>query len=179
MKSIILVFGGVLAALMLTGCMTDVPTTNPSKGSQDDVAVEDSTNVEDDESDSTPILSDDTVKATLNCELVDETTLEKLRYFGAFDRAAAVEVGEVDGSAWWVVVCEQVGGDGAVSTRTVFLTDSLLAESYVRDPNDSEVGGTWIELDGTNLRRLVNWDDDMLVKVQSARVLATETLAGN
>ena len=47
------------------------------------------------------------------------------------------------------------------------------------DESDSEVGGTWIELDGTNLRRLVNWDDDMLVKVQSARVLATETLAGN
>lgn len=181
------------AALMLTGCMTDVPTTNPSTGSQDDVAVEDSTNVEDDESDSTPILSegpskdaeaeeaeaeepvvaDEDIMASMVCEpLVDASGSNNLAMmFGYFDKAVSVEVGENNGQTWWVVVFEWDGEDGVVGLREAYLTNSLELPSY-RD-------GKWIELNSSDPWHDVDWSHDMLVRGQSALTLARDTLANS
>lgn len=116
-----------------------------------------------------PVAADEAIMASMTCELLDVSAANDLTTkFGYFDRAASVEVGEKDGTTWWVVVFEWDDDSGVVDSRKAYLTDGLGLPS--------RGDGTWIELRSSDPWHDVDWDRDMLVRGQSALELARDTL---
>lgn len=173
--------------IVLGGCASDDQSGATSDDTANEQVVEETEDDAEDEaqdetsgsegagqqttSDEEDIEADEDVMASMTCEPLDVARPEELTFmFGYFDKAVCVEVGENDGTMWWVVMFEWDDEDGVVDLREAYLTDSLEMSSY-RD-------GTWIELLSTDPWHYVDWDHDMLVRGQSALELARQTLAG-
>ena len=167
--------GGALAlALTLASCAPGPSVREPSDTTPGDVAAEDPSGIEGSEESSDtqryhgPVLSDDEVMSTLSCEVLGDEQLASLKMFGAFDRGARVEVTERDGVTWWVVVLERTNANGGVDARSAYLTSS--------EGLDDFSDGVWIEVTDSSWDD-VDWDYDLLVRGQSAVMLAIETLS--
>ena len=170
------------ASLLLVGC-GGAPATEPDPTPEDlpaETVVEDEDAQSDGEAIVEEILSrnddgpkdvepDEDVMASMTCVPLTPEQLESLTLrFGIFDRGVSVNVVEKDGVTWKVVALQQTAADGT-PTRLAYLTDAV----------DLGWGGgeTWIELESGNPWRNVNWDDELLVRGQSALTLAQEWLS--
>ena len=169
------------AILLLVGCSSEDPgasVTEPTSNEQAaEPIVDDGSELPEHEtaspeSDVQPldIEPDESIMATMSCDVLDVEKLEWMWRFGWFDRAVSVEVCEIDGVTWWVLVADHKHSDGQTWVRKAYLCDALEGE------NASD--GTWIELDSSDAWRNVDWDTDLLVRAESALEFAKETLTG-
>ena len=115
---------------------------------------------------------DDAIMATMTCVPFDDAQLKDMEAFGVFDRAVSVEVGEKDGVTWWLVAADHMNGNGMSFTRHYGLTDSLEIKGI--GPN---IGGTWIEVRGSDHWYNVDWDEEWLVRAESALEVARAGLS--
>lgn len=170
------------ASLLLVGC-GGAPATEPDPAPEESPAetvVEDEDAQPDGEALVEEILSrndyepkdvepDEDVMASMTCVPLTPEQLESLTLrFGIFDRGVSVDVAEKDGVTWKVVALQQTAADGT-PTRLAYLTDAV-------DLGWGE-GETWIELESGDPWRNVDWDDELLVRGQSALTLAQEWLS--
>lgn len=146
------------AILALVGCSSGDSVDTTTDDASDEQAVEEE------------VEGDPDVMASMTCETLDTSGHDELYYwFGTFDKAVKVEVGQnEEGTTWWVVMFEWDDEDGVVDLREAYLTDSLEMSDYHE--------GTWIALKSGHTWRYVDWDHDMLVRGQSALDLARQTL---
>lgn len=160
----------VAAALVfaLTGCAPNVVKDSSSGGGVSQEVVEEPAEPSGQKADSQPVKADESIMATMTCEELDAERLERLSVFGQFKRAVSVEVTEKDGVSWWVVAAEQDVDDRPL--RLAYLTDALELSDYQ--------DGTWIQLEGDDPWRNVDWDHDLLVRGKSALKLARRQLMG-
>ncbi len=169
-------------SLSLVGC-TAGPSTSLDDASDESFAIEGTDAMEEPAADdqmvtqNRPVLSDRDVMASMSCVELDEEGLERLRHFGWFDRAVSVEVGEVDGTTWWVVAAEREVDGGLQEARYEYLTDALGKEGTPTAEWLDSDDATWIVLESGNPWKSVDWDHDQLVRAQSALTLARETLS--
>lgn len=169
-------------SLLLVGC-GGAPATEPDPAPEEppaETVVEDEDAQPDGEAIVEEILSrnddepkdvepDEDVMASMTCVPLTPEQLESLTLrFGIFDRGVSVDVTEKDGATWKVVALQQTAADGTL-TRLAYLTDAV-------DLGWGE-GETWIELESDNPWRNVDWDDELLVRGQSALTLAQEWLS--
>ena len=112
---------------------------------------------------------DEDVMASMTCVPLTPEQLESLTLrFGIFDRGVSVDVTKKDGATWKVIVLQQTTADGT-PTRLAYLTDAT-------DLGWGD-GETWIELKSDDPWRNVDWDEDLLVRAQSALTLAKNYLS--
>lgn len=169
-------------SLLLVGC-GGAPATEPDPAPEEppaETVVEDEDAQPDGEAIVEEILSrnddepkdvepDEDVMASMTCVPLTPEQLESLTLrFGIFDRGVSVDVTEKDGVTWKVVALQQTAADGT-PTRLAYLTDAV-------DLSWGE-GETWIELESGDPWRNVDWDDELLVRGQSALTLAQEWLS--
>lgn len=110
--------------------------------------------------------------ATLTCVLFDEAQLKDMEALVVFGRAVSVEVGEKDGVTWWLIAADHMNGEGMNFTRHYWLTDSLEIKGIGPD-----IGGTWIEVRGSDHWYNVDWDEKWLVRAESALEVARAGLS--
>lgn len=171
------VLAAAVFSLSLVGC-ADLPTPlddvtdEPAAGEEEESAPDDQVVTQ-----AQPVLSDKDIMASMSCVELDEEGLERLRHFGWFDRAVSVEVGEVDGTTWWVVAAEREVDGGLQEARHEYLTDALGKEGAPAAEWLDFDDATWIELESGNPWKSVDWDHDQLVRGQSALTLAREALS--
>lgn len=114
---------------------------------------------------------DDAIMATMTCVPFDDAQLKDMRAFGVFGRAVSVEVGEKEGVTWWLVAADHMNSDGVRFTRYYWLTDSLEIKGI------AAIGGTWIEVRGSDHWYNVDWDEEWLVRAESALEVARAGLS--
>lgn len=170
----------LVALLLLAGCTGAVdqspssspaPETEPVETtSREDARAEGEAIVDRILGDDTPTVEpDEDVMASMTCVPLTQEQLESLTLrFGIFDRGVSVDVTKKDGATWKVVALQQTAADGS-PTRLAYLTDAT-------DLGWGD-GETWIELKSDDPWRNVDWDEDLLVRAQSALTLAKEYLS--
>lgn len=164
-----------LVALLLAGC-TGAVDQSPAPSPAPETEPVETTSKEDARAEGEAIvdkiLGDDTltvepdedVMASMTCVPLTQEQLESLTLrFGIFDRGVSVDVTKKDGVTWKVIALQQAAMDGT-PTRLAYLTDAT-------DLGWGE-GETWIELKSDDPWRNVDWDEDLLVRAQSALTLA-------
>lgn len=169
-------------SLLLVGC-GGTPAAEPETASEEppaETVVEDEDTQSEGEALVEEILSrndyepkdvapDEDVMASMTCVPLTTEQLESLTLrFGIFDRGVSVDVAEKDGVTWKVIALQQTAADGTL-TQLAYLTDAV-------DLGWGE-GETWIELESGDPWRNVDWDDELLVRGQSALALAQEWLS--
>lgn len=153
----------IALSLLLVGCA-------PSASAPEDVA-DDTAPVVMDEAAAT-VEPDEDIMATMTCVPFDDAQLKDMRAFGVFGRAVSVEVGEKEGVTWWLVAADHMNSDGVRFTRYYWLTDSLEIKGIA-----AAIGGTWIEVRGSNHWYNVDWDEEWLVRAESALEVARAGLS--
>lgn len=170
----------LVALLLLAGC-TGAVDQSPSPSPAPETEPVETTSKEDARAEGEAIvdkiLGDDTltvepdedVMASMTCVPLTQEQLESLALrFGIFDRGVSVDVTKKNGVTWKVVALQQTAADGS-PTRLAYLTDAT-------DLGWGE-GETWIELRSDDPWRNVDWDEDLLVRAQSALTLAKSYLS--
>lgn len=164
-----------VASCSLVGCL-------PSTAAPDDAADDPAPVVMDEPADGgeatdeggrpTIIEPDEDVMATMTCVPFDDAQLADLSRFGVFDRAVSVAVGEKDDTMWWVVAADQMRADGIGYARSAWLTDTPYSQTA-----STEEYGTWIELSSSDPWKNVDWDEERLVRAESALEVARAGLS--
>lgn len=165
------ILGAIVTGLFLAGCTASAPEPAPET-TQEETPAEVTDRVADSEPKDKAVEPDEEVMASMTCAPLDDAQLEKLRLFGLFERGVTVEVLQEENETWWVLVADSAGEDGDSWTRSAYLTNGLdqaPAEERYRS-------GTWIELDERDPWENVDWDEERLVRAQSALTLAEQTL---
>ena len=153
------------------GSLSDVAQESPAE--TDELDEDNPADAEEPEDEAPAAVEpDDAIMATMTCVPFDVAQLVDLRVFGVFDRAVSVEVGEKDGVTWWLVAADHMNSNGVSFVRYYWLTDSLEIKGM-----GSAIGGTWIEVRGSDHWYNVDWDEEWLVRAESALEVARAGLS--
>lgn len=163
----------IALSLLLVGC---APSASAPEDVADDTApvvMDEPAGAEEPEDEAPATVEpDDAIMATMTCVPFDDAQLKDMRAFGVFGRAVSVEVGEKEGVTWWLVAADHMNSDGVRFTRYYWLTDSLEIKGIA-----AAIGGTWIEVRGSNHWYNVDWDEERLVRAESALEVARAGLS--
>lgn len=163
----------IALSLLLVGC---APSASAPEDVADDtvpVVMDEPADAEEPEDEAPATVEpDDAIMATMTCVPSDDAQLKDMRAFGVFGRAVSVEVGEKEGVTWWLVAADHMNSDGVRFTRYYWLTDSLEIKGIA-----AAIGGTWIEVRGSDPWYNVDWDEEWLVRAESALEVARAGLS--
>ena len=161
------------AACALSGCTSSSSTPEDVADDSTPVVMDEPAGAEEPEDEAAATVEpDDAIMATMTCVPFDDAQLKDMRAFGVFGRAVSVEVGEKEGVTWWLVAADHMNSDGVRFTRYYWLTDSLEIKAIA-----AAIGGTWIEVRGSDHWYNVDWDEEWLVRAESALEVARAGLS--